>query len=73
MASRWDVRVYIFILSFLSEVLEAVDNHKYYDIHLDYGAALDKVPHETLIKKFEASSVGEEIFNRIQAWLMERE
>jgi hypothetical protein len=47
------------LLSFFSEVFEAVDKDKEYDVvYLDFSKAFDRVPHERLIRKLEAHGIG---------------
>ncbi|MDJ0596593.1 MAG: reverse transcriptase family protein [Pleurocapsa sp. MO_226.B13] len=61
------------LLSFYSEVYEAVDNDKVYDaVYLDFSKAFDRVPHERLIKKTRAHGIEGRVLNWIQAWLRGR-
>ena len=50
------------LLSFYSEVFEAVDSgHKYHTVYLDFSKAFDKVPHRRLLKKVEAHGIGGDV------------
>ena len=61
------------LLSFYSEVFEAVDNGKAYDtVYLDFSKAFDRVPHERLLKKVEAHGIGGEVLGWISEWLKGR-
>ena len=61
------------LLSFFSEVYEAVDNDKSYDIiYLDFSKAFDRVPHERLIRKVEAHGIGGSVLKWIRSWLTGR-
>ena len=61
------------MLSFYSEVFEAVDSGKAYDtIYLDFSKAFDRVPHERLIKKVEAHGIGGDVLRWIKEWLKDR-
>ena len=61
------------LLSFFSEVYEAVDDDKAFDIiYLDFSKAFDRVPHERLIRKVEVHGIGGDILNWIKAWLIDR-
>lgn len=61
------------LLSFFSEVYEAVDCDKAYDIiYLDFSKAFDRVPHERLVRKVQAHGIGGDILRWIKAWLNER-
>ena len=61
------------LLSFFSEVYEAVDCDKEYDIiYLDFSKAFDRVPHERLVRKVQAHGIDGDILQWIKAWLNER-
>ena len=61
------------LLTFFSEVYEAVDKGKSYDIiYLDFIKAFDKVPHESLLKKVAAQGIRVNLIKRIRSWLKGR-
>ena len=61
------------LLSFYSEIFEAVDSGEGYDtIYLDLSKAFDKVPHRRLIKKLEAHGIGGDVKGWIEDWLSDR-
>ena len=61
------------LLSFFSEVYEAVDKDKAYDVvYLDFSKAFDRVPHERLIRKVEAHGIRGGLLKWIKAWLTGR-
>ena len=61
------------ILTFFSEIYEAVDNGKSYDIiYLDFSKAFDKVPHERLLKKVAAHGIRGNLLKWIRSWLKGR-
>ena len=61
------------LVIFFSEVYEAVDNGKSYDIvYLDFSKAFDKVPHKRLLKKVAAHGIRGNILKWIRSWLTSR-
>ena len=61
------------LLTFFSEVYEAVDNGKSNDIiYLDFSKAFDKVPHERLLKKVAAHGIRGNLLKWIRSWLKGR-
>ena len=61
------------LLSYYSEVFEAVDSGKAYDtVYLDFSKAFDRVPHERLIRKVEAHGIGGDVLRWIKEWLKDR-
>ena len=61
------------LLSFFSEVFEAVDRDKEYDIiYLDFSKAFDKVPYNRLLHKVAAHGIGGNIINWLRGWLVNR-
>ena len=61
------------LLSFFSQVFEAVDSDKEFNIvYLDFSKAFDKVPHERLIHKIAAHGIGGNLLKWIKGWLTNR-
>ena len=61
------------MLCFLEDVTKWVDEGSPVDIiYLDFKKAFDKVPHQRLLLKLKAHSIGNGMINWIEKWLIDR-
>ena len=61
------------LLEFMEDVTNTADNGSSVDIiYLDFSKAFDKVPHQRLLKKFEAHGIQGKILGWVEAWLRDR-
>ena len=61
------------MLCFLEEITKWIDVGSPVDIiYLDFQKAFDKVPHQRLLLKLKAHSIGDSITDWIEQWLTDR-
>ena len=61
------------MLCFLEEITEWIDEGSSVDdIYLDFQEAFDKVPHQRLLLKLKARSIGDGVIDWTKQWLTDR-